>query len=282
MFQFATGYIVSHQNQSRLMVDKGLYNSPKKNRNHTPRKFELDIFCHSFKEATPRDIMRFTNLSPFHKLLKKLNLNFPKIYREKSFGWDENLYKQTLPLYLVGYFQSFKYFGDDYDLIETLFQFPVDSLSKKEEAVKREIHNSNSVSLHIRRGDYAEDKRTNEYHGLCSKTYYLDALERLHEEENELKLFFFSDDMDWVKKEFDYLEFPKEYITNNSGRPAWVDMFLMSECKHNIIANSSYSWWSAYLNKNRSKKIFAPKKWFVNQELNSQTEDLIPTSWCRL
>ena len=98
----------------------------------------------------------------------------------------------------------------------------------------------------------------------------------------EFSLFFFSDDSEWVKEQFKDLPYAKQFIDHNIGENSWKDMLLMSLCKYNIIANSSFSWWAAWLNANPEKMVIAPKKWFVQPETEMNTSDLIPSEWIRL
>ena len=141
---------------------------------------------------------------------------------------------------------------------------------------------NNSVSVHVRRGDYVLDKNTQEFHGVCGVDYYLDAIKLIASKMDDLLLVFFSDDTEWAIEEFKNLPYSLIFIDHNKGENSWKDMFLMSNCKHNIIANSSFSWWAAYLNQNQNKMVIAPKQWFADPTKNSETSDLIPESWIRL
>jgi len=161
-----------------------------------------------------------------------------------------------------------------------LFSFNIDLLSDSNKKILQTIKETNSISIHVRRGDYVEDKVTNAYHGVCNLEYYLEALKQLERRYDNLILFFFSDDIDWVKKKFSYLEQSKFFVENNINEKNWIDMCLMSSCKHNIIANSSFSWWGAWLNSNASKTVFAPKKWNYNKELDISS--LLPVEWIKL
>jgi hypothetical protein len=120
-------------------------------------------------------------------------------------------------------------------------------------------------------------------HGTCSLEYYFSSIEKLTKSnQKKYSIYFFSDDIDWVKKKFKDLNFDKEFISHNTGNKSWVDIFLMSNCKHNIISNSSFSYWAGWLNNNPDKTVIAPKQWFVDPLLESQTKDLIPKLWLRL
>ena len=114
---------------------------------------------------------------------------------------------------------------------------------------------------------------------MCSLDYYFESINLLESRYDNLSLFFFSDDMVWVKKTFDDIKQQKFFVNNNLDN-SWVDMFLMSSCKHNIIANSSFSWWGAWLNDIPSKIVIAPQKW--NQNKDFDASNLLPKEWIRL
>jgi len=154
------------------------------------------------------------------------------------------------------------------------------TLKNKPDKLNNEIskimQDTNSVSIHIRRGDYIANPITFQYHGLCSMEYYKKAIQYINENINRPIFFFFSDEIDWVK---DNLKIPKDcyFIDHNKMENDYLDLWLMSQCKHNIIANSSFSWWGAWLNTNKEKIVIAPKKWFNNAAID--TTDLIPEEW---
>ncbi len=151
-------------------------------------------------------------------------------------------------------------------------------MSKEKKKKSEIILNSDSVSLHIRRGDYAKDKKTNAYHGLLSLQYYHNAISKMSNIVNKPQFFIFSDDIKWVKENFK-IAFPAIFILNSNDK-AYEDLFLMTLCKNHIIANSSFSWWGAWLCTNPSKIVYAPKQWLAVN--NHQTSDLIPKDWHRI
>ncbi len=142
-----------------------------------------------------------------------------------------------------------------------------------------QIESTNAVSLHIRRGDYVKVKETNDFHGVCSIAYYETAIELITNKINDPVFYIFSDDMDWVKKNFNIRQ-NHVFVDANDAATNYEDMRLMSLCKHNIIANSSFSWWGAWLNPSSSKTVIAPKKWMKDPSI--ETIDLIPGNWIRL
>ena len=181
--------------------------------------------------------------------------------------------------YLTGYWQSEKYFENHSDLIRKDFSFPAAD-SPDNQAIQQRIQQSNSVSIHIRRGDYVNNPATLAVHGVCSLPYYAQAISLLREHLTNPYFLVFSDDIEWVKNNVStLLPDSHEYVSNNQGDASFSDMQLMSQCQHHIIANSSFSWWGAWLNSNPDKMVVAPRRWF-NREVD--TPDLLPKGWLKL
>ena len=148
----------------------------------------------------------------------------------------------------------------------------------KTQQYKQEIIATESVSLHVRHGDYVTNADTNSFHGVCSLDYYKNAVSKI-KQEMPLPFFIFSDDIIWAKENLDFIG-NMTFIEYNGATPDHEEMYLMSLCQHNIIANSSFSWWGAWLNQNPNKIIIAPQNWFNDVSLD--TKDLIPNEWIRL
>jgi hypothetical protein len=282
MFQYALGHIISLNYNSQLLLDKELFQLKEKTPGHTPRSFELGVFGIDNPSASKEDIRYFEQLSLLNKLKRELNLNYPKMFYEENFSFDAKIENVLPPVYLRGFFQSFKYFKNHEDDIRKLFKFPENILDENNKGLLKKIKFTSSVSIHIRRGDYVEDKVTQKFHGNCSLDYYDQAISKIKEFDKEVEFFFFSDDIKWVENEFKNYRIKKTFVGSNTGKNSWKDMLLMSQCHHNIIANSSFSWWAAWLNKNNFKKIIAPKRWFTNPEKEQYTFDLIPEEWYRI
>lgn len=207
-----------------------------------------------------------------NNILRKVNfvesdLQIQNYYNEPFFHHQE--IKYTPNLKLNGYFQSEKYFIHNKEKILELYC--IDDFSKKEiEKKYGEILNKNTCSLHVRRGDYLG---LINHHPPCSLSYYNQAI---NEFSNDTIFLVFSDDINWCKEVFTGDNFI--FIENNKD---YIDLWLMSLCKNNIIANSSFSWWGAWLNKNENKKVVAPSKWFGNA-ISHNTNDLIPSEWKKI
>jgi hypothetical protein len=179
--------------------------------------------------------------------------------------------------YLSGYWQSEKYFLEVAAQIREDFTFklPLSSLNAE---LAEKIQQVNAVSLHVRRGDYVNNPLTTATHGLCSLEYYRTAIKYISEKTQQPHFIVFSDDIEWVKNNLQ-IDFPLQYVDHNHGAESYNDMRLMSLCKHHIIANSSFSWWGAWLNPSADKIVVAPARWFANE---TNTQDLIPQNWVRL
>lgn len=178
------------------------------------------------------------------------------------------------PCYLVGYWQSERYFENVSEIIRNDFTFrqPLNGLN---DAIADQIDGVNAVSLHVRRGDYVNNPKAFHTHGLCSQSYYEAAIRYIEERVANPYFFVFSDDMQWVQENIK-IAHPCRYIDHNQGKESYNDMRLMSLCQHNITANSSFSWWGAWLNSHTDKIVVAPQKWFAN---NNSVKDLFPAGW---
>lgn len=282
MFQYSLAYIIALKHNSQLFLDKELFKLTEKTPGHTPRDFELGVFGVNESTASNEDKLYFEHLSLLHKVKRELRLNYPQMFYESNFSFDKRIIKTKPPVYLRGFFQSFKYFKGYEEELRELFKFSEDTLDAVNKVYLEKIKLSRSVSIHIRRGDYVDDEITQKFHGNCSRNYYEQAISKIRNVDEEVEFFFFSDDIKWVENEFNNLLIKKTFIGSNAGKNSWKDLFLMSECNHNIIANSSFSWWAAWLNKNNSKKVIAPKRWFNNPEKEQYSFDLIPNEWDRI
>lgn len=209
------------------------------------------------------------------KKLFKIKRALGKInYIEPHFCFDENVLKLSHAT-ITGYWQSERYFSDIREVLLKDFtpkQLPSSSSLDQ-------IKQCNAISVHIRRGDYANNPANTAFHGLIDITWYQEAINIIQANTKSPSFFFFSDDIEWVKENFA----PQNnfhFITPSPEELSYQDMYLMSQCKHNIIANSTFSWWGAWLNQNPNKIVIAPKRWFVNKDMD--TKDIIPASWIAL
>jgi hypothetical protein len=189
------------------------------------------------------------------------NSNIDLIYQEQNFTFEPKIFDILDNTAIEGYFQSYKYFNEYTEEIFKEFTFKQHILYKCFDIISKY---QNKVAIHIRRGDYVA------HPGYWNTTpeYIQAALEQFSD--NEYTFLIFSDDIDWCKQVF------PEGVIFMENNTQFEDLCLMSMCEHNIISNSSYSWWGAYLNKNKDKKIIAPKEWFIPAK---PLDDLYPKNW---
>jgi len=277
MFQYALGRSLSEIHNSEFKVDISEYeNQPE---TITLRKYALNCFNIQENFASRSDLAEFMKEKKEIKLKKFFYHLFKK---EKYIFRPHNSFKKEIlnihkDVYLDGYWQTEKYFKGIESIIRGEFklkkEFSIENLK-----ITKQIEDCNSVSLHIRRGDYAENTIINKVHGLCGLEYYEYAIKYISEKISNPHFFIFSDDVPWVRKNLKINHF-QVYVSDSNLLDS-QEMMLMSRCKNNIIANSSFSWWGAWLNKNHEKIVTAPKQWFADN--NVDTSDIIPETWIRL
>jgi len=220
------------------------------------------------KSALVPNTHREYSLDAFNTQVRFADPVEPIVY-ESSLLHRESMLLPTDPSTIVGYFQTEKYFSNIADKVRENFQIVL-PLSDHALGLKEEILGSNSVFMHIRRQDYVGLQH---FHGMPSKAYYERALDRIQMASGRLNIFLFTDDPEYCKANFDYgvVEHTTKY----------EDLFLMSCCKHSVIANSSFSWWGAWLNPDRERIVISPKQWF-NPAANMDDSDICPPRWERL
>ena len=204
-----------------------------------------------------------------NNILSKINdiseINSSNVYVEPTFSHNEIPYSNNLVL--DGYFQSEKYFKEHKNEIIDLFHFSYDDRKTvRDFLIWWGVTDKPITSVHIRRGDYLSNP---DFHPVCELEYYTKAMKEI----GDSYFIFISDDMDWVEKNFRGKNF-----VHSTFNDEILDLTLMTECDHNIISNSSFSWWGAYLNRNPNKKVIAPKKWF-GPKGPQDTQDIIPSDW---
>ena len=174
-------------------------------------------------------------------------------------------------LFFDGWWQDKKFFLENLHKIK----FRERTLSSKNAELIDQITSSQSVSIHIRRGDYLAPEHINEFGGICTEKYYDESIRIVLSQCDNPIFFVFSNDIEWVKKN---MKIPSPiYVDNNTGIDSYMDMYLMSRCKTNIIANSSFSYWGAMLNINKPHLVLYPRKWS-----NSKTPNIFPQNWIGL
>jgi hypothetical protein len=237
--------------------------------------YELErVFNVSLTKASSFEVTLYTNQKRDFLTRKMRQILGTKnvYYGEKQFyGFEPTVFNDPNARYFWGYWQNINYFIDvEQDLRNSLIFRP--ALSPRNSELLTSIKASNAVSIHVRRGDYLKDPLLS---GVCDLNYYLTAIKMVRAEVEEAKFFVFSDDIDWCKAHLG-LEFAI-YVDWNSGMESYIDMQLMSNCKHHIISNSTFSWWGAWLNSSATKIVISPSKWL--NEAGYDYSGIIPKEW---
>lgn len=281
MFQYAAARRVSLVNNTPLFLDLGWFQEVG---SWTPRKYELDVFRIAGESASADDIKDFKSIRQnafFRRLplfLKKRIFHTRQTHIiEKSYNFDPEILNLQGNVYLDGYWQSEKYFSDVDSVIRREFSFQTEPVECNQKILEH-IASCESVSIHIRRGDYVTLPDANAFHGLCTPAYYRLAVEQISRKVVKPVFFVFSDDIVWAKENLK-LGFDTCFMDYNGPDRGYDDLRLMIACRHHIIANSSFSWWGAWLCSNPEKIVYAPRKWFNN---GVDTPDNIPNSWIRI
>lgn len=235
----------------------------------------LSAFGITYDKADPKEIEQMLDASLlfWHRVRRKLFGRKRKSYFEEDkrfkpeiFTWDD--------IYLEGYWQTEKYFSGVADKVRAAFDVDrllvpkeqggtgtSDGKTAQVQAYLREITGTESVSLHIRRGDYLMPENEELFGGICTEAYYKEAMRRMRERYPGCRFFLFSNDKEWAKGQFADGRAADATVVDLPEGSDHEEFALMSKCRHNILANSSFSWWASYLNENRKKTILVPPTW---------------------
>lgn len=279
--QYAMGRHIAVKNNTNLLLDRSSFET------YSLHKYSLNHFKIQANFASKNDIpwyeIRFKNRY-FDFILNKIKpfIRTKQHIIEKGLAFNEEyLQIQWDYLYLEWYWQTEKYFIDIENIIREELQFETPPSHQNQILIDEIDAQSHAVSLHIRRGDYVSNKVSNGVHGTCDIDYYIRAATYISEHYPKAKFYIFSDDIPWVRENL-ILPYPMHFVDHNDASANYEDMRLMSHCSHNIIANSTFSWWGAWLNSNPEKIVIAPKQWFNSIEHLSESDDVVPQKWVRL
>lgn len=270
MFQYAAARALAQRLQVPVAVDSRL--AERRGEGVLTRVFDLPLTnpvqLPPLKQDAPLRYALWRGLGPAMGLS-------PRFQRERGLGYNPEFETWQDGSYLHGYWQSARYFAQISDLIRADFTFPDFSNSQNRDMAAR-IQQGNAVSLHVRRGDYVALSA----HVLCDQTYYEAALTPILQRlPRDPTIYVFSDDPDWAKANLS-LPCTKVVVDFNGPETDFEDMRLMSLCEHNIIGNSSFSWWAAWLNANSQKRVAGPANWFGDAKLTNP--DILPPDWLKI
>lgn len=275
MFQYAAGKSLALRTRTSLALDLSFLEQNKFN--VTNRQFALGEFNiraqlggielrNGFNFNTNKFVLKFR--ATFPRFFDTIVFNESRLSRRNSFF---DLKENT---YLSGYWQDSFYFRAIRN--ELLVDFQLKHESESFTRISAEIKNSNSIGIHIRRGDYVTLKSASDFHGILPLEYYKNAVHKITQLVPHPNYFVFSDDAEWCEANLDFLPGFK-MVSKDKGLSMQEELMAMSKCKHNIIANSSYSWWASWLNENPNKLVIAPQYWYTKTK--TQNVSLLEPNW---
>lgn len=277
MFQYALAMALRSKGQDVRIDASCMRGYPLHNGFELKQIFNIDIPQASFGE-----LWRLGFPLPHYRLWQFGNRLLPKkktmLVEDKDMAFCEEVFDSSRDFLLEGYWQTEKYFGDCRNQILESFRFPDFVRGSRNHLLAKEIISDKvAVSIHVRRGDYLNISNTS---GICTEEYYDKAIKNVMDKCNPDMFVFFSDGIDWCKSHFNDLANDRrvEFVDWNNGTESFRDMQLMTLCSHNIIANSSFSWWGAWLNNNPDKIVITPSRWMNGTGWPS----IIPDSWTKI
>lgn len=275
LFQYAAGLALAKFHKTNLKVNIENLKSPDEILDIN-RKYMLNHLASPPSIATIDEIKRFSEdkisrlFSNYMPLKSRIN------FSEKHFHFNNKFWSTNFNVQLKGNFQSPLYFKNfEKEIIEKI-EFNPSIFQKEVKDYINSIRNINTIGLHVRRGDYVSNQVANDWLGTLPLKYYKSAYEYISNKISVDSILVFSDDLIWAKENLTFMPNTR-FINFENLYNDLIDFYLMSQCQHNIIANSSFSWWAAYLNPNPNKIVIAPKNWFNKAPLN--TKDLYPQEW---
>lgn len=273
MFQYAAGRALALRRGVAFAIDSRAFSD------YDTHAFGMRCFQAELNEAPARLLPNPPAEGRFQRLLRRFVPSPLTVYIEKTFTFDEAVLHLPDEQYLDGYWQSEKYFVDVADVIRKDFTVR-HTPSAANQAWLDQIARTHSVSLHIRRGDYVTNPSAAAVHGTCDLGYYERAVACVRETTGiDPELFVFSDDPDWVAANL-RLPYQMHLVRDNDASTNFEDLRLMTACRHHIVANSSFSWWGAWLDARSDSITVAPARWFAGDTPDAR--DLVPQRWTRV
>ena len=280
MFQYAAGKSISLSRSEELMLDTSAYGF-NGGENRTDR--DLDILDFNLEIISEDPIKASQFRSPSGVLSRMRSYFDKKILNKYFYGWHPELYEDNKLNYLDGYFQSKNYAERIHESINKSFKLKRE-FEIEISAFRKMLQVDNFIAIHIRRGDYFCNPKIQRWHGICTPDYYEKGIKYLKSRFPNFRFALFSDDLEWSRANiygaesiFSISQYAKE---NGLKLRASQELSLMSECKHFLISNSTYSWWAQYLSSNQNKCVVTPSIW--NRNPRSSSIDLIDLAWHKI
>lgn len=279
MFQYAAARALAERTGGELLFDVGGF------ADYADREFALGGYALRGRVATADELARFPGPGPERGRLGRLaeragralgaGRGGPAYYRQPHFHYDPGFERLCGDVYLDGYFQSERYFAPVAGALRAELAWP-GPLASEAEAIAARIAAEESVALHVRRGDYVSDPHIAATHGALGPDYHRRAVALAAEGLAAPSVFVFTDDPDWVRTE---LDLGAPFTLVDGGSPQ-ADLHLMSQCRRKALANSSFSWWAAWLGAGQGRRVVAPRRWFGEERMRTRRmDDLYPQGW---
>ncbi len=284
LFQYAAGKALTLHHRVPFKIDPYYYT------HHPYRTLVLDKFKTDYVRAPEQDITAFIGSTKVQRYFhKKTSYRYCReAFAQPYYHFYEEFFNLPSSVYLSGYWQSERYF-EPYASVIREHLVPREPMSEKNTALKQRMQATQSVSVHVRHGDYQSAAYTG-FFAIQPPAYYRRAINTLRERLDNPTFFFFSDDISWCKQTF--ADQQAVFVDHNSGEQAYWDLLMMANCQHHIIANSSFSWWGAWLNPRPDKLVIAPQQWFTTNHYSGKNpvypertynlKDQLPNGWIRL
>ncbi|MFZ4396972.1 MAG: alpha-1,2-fucosyltransferase [Kiritimatiellia bacterium] len=276
LFQYAAGRAVALRQRTSLLMDITAFEI------YTLRAYRLSNFNIQESIAHTGWLPRLFG-RPTNRYLRSLRRRLPYFWLQRvkertQFAFDPDIFKNGRHVLLEGFWQNERYFREIAPLLRD--EFSLRNQTDRENAdMAVTIRNVNAVSIHVRRTDYVMNVRTAQTHGACSAAYYQAAMQMICANVRDPHFFVFSDDAAWAKNNLQFAT-PVTFVTHNQAERDYEDLRLMTLCRHHIIANSSFSWWGAWLGTNPGRIVIAPKRWFADETVD--TSGLVPNGWRKI
>lgn len=275
-FQYAAARSLALRRNTEVLLDTSTYEH--RNRRYTPRPLEL----HGWKvqaRIANKDELRGLSVARRLPIASRIFGGW-RAYVERQRGYEEGFAGLPDGTYLVGYWQSPRYFSDHEQTIAAELR-PLGSLSAQNRGLATQMETTASVGVHVRRGDYVTLASAAAFHGALRLRYYGAATEHIRKRVGLPRFYVFSDEPDWCRANLPLERHETTFVEHNDGANAWQDLILMSHCRHHIIANSSFSWWGAWLADQRygstQRHVFAPARWYAGRA--DGIVDRFPSHW---